>query len=509
MKILSAAQSREADQWTMEQEPIRSIDLMERASKAAVAELCDILPAGAPVAVLCGMGNNGGDGLAIARLLAQEGQTVAVFILRHREAGSPDFEANLKRWKGVVRHLEQEHVEQLPTLLEGYTVWVDAILGAGLERPLRGFLAQAITLMNSIAALKIAIDLPTGLPAEVQGDQGPTQALRVQYTLTFQHPKRSLLHVLCQPWVGQLRVLDIGLSPRYYQQAISADYFAEEQEVKVLYRPRSALAHKGTLGHGLLIAGSPDTPGAALLAAEAMLRGGLGLLTAQVPEQAVTPLLSRLPEAMIARRQGSRLDSLGSYEAVVCGPGLGQDEDAAGLLKNLIQEAQSPLVLDADALNLLAENPTWLAFFKTPVVLTPHPGEWRRLIGEKLDWDYPERLRAFAERHRVYVVLKNSISTVATPGGRLFYTQFGTAALATAGSGDVLAGLVGSLLAQGYEPLEAILGALFLHGKAGRAAGEALATEAVLASDILGHLGEAFRCWSGQVLGRYSGGKLT
>lgn len=496
MKILSASQTREADQFTIKNEPITSLNLMERAARAATQaiERIIMLHPSAPVLVFCGMGNNGGDGLAIARMLHNQQKNVQLYILRHRSEGSPDYEANLKRImeigiKPIAWKPEEDHPE-----LPQEAIIIDAILGSGLQRPLEGFLAQAVQVLNGLSAKgKIAIDIPTGLFADGNAKNDLRKAMAVDYTVTFQHPKRSLLNALCAAVAGEVRVVNIGLSPVFYARAKGNDYYVEAAEVRAMYRPRSANAHKGTLGHALLVAGSENTPGAALLAAEAILRSGCGLLTANVPATAITPLLTRLPEAMLLPRKGSELPRLGTFQGLVCGPGLGTNAEAAQLLKNIIQEADQPLVLDADALNILAENPTWLSFFRTPVILTPHPGEWQRLCGQKWEEDYPDVLRSFAQKYKVFVILKNKITTLATPSGSLFYSQFGSSALATAGAGDVLSGILGSVLTQGYTPLQACLIGLYLHGTAGGKAAREQALETVLASDVLHNLSSAFK----------------
>lgn len=496
MKILSASQTREADQYTIIKEPISSIQLMERAARAATQAIEQIIMdfPSTPVLVFCGMGNNGGDGLAIARMLHEQQKPVQVFLLKHREQGSPDFETNLKRAQELGIAISEWQPDATTPELPHNAIVLDAILGSGLQRPLEGFLAQAVQVLNGLSAkVKIAIDIPTGLFADSNAQNDLRKAMAVHYTVTFQHPKRSLLNAFCANVAGEVRVVDIGLSREFYSSTESRDHYAKAEEIKAMYSPRSTNAHKGTLGHALLIAGSEETPGASLLAAEALLQSGCGLLTANVPTTAITALLTRLPEAMLQPRSGAEIPHLGKYQAIVCGPGLGTEKGEAQLLKKLIQDANQPLVLDADALNLLAENPTWLSFFRVPVILTPHPGEWQRLSGQKWEENYPDVLRAFAIKHGVFVILKNKVSLLATPSGSLFYSQFGSPALATAGSGDVLAGILGSVLAQGYSPLQACLIGLYLHGTAGKNAAREYAQESVIASDIVQGLSGAFR----------------
>ena len=490
MKILSAEQTREADQYTIENEPIASIDLMERAALQATGALLQIFPESA-FAVFCGMGNNGGDGLAMARMLKERGREVIIYIVQHKDQGSEDFETNYSwnEYAGVtLRHLEK--IEDIDESQLADKVIVDAILGSGLNSPLRGFIADVVAYLNGVKQPKVAVDIPTGLFADDNRENDLKLPFRADYTLTFQHPKSSFLHAFTAPFAGDFRVLDIGLLPEFYERASSHDFYLTPGEVLESYKPRSPFAHKGKLGHAYLIAGSRNKAGAAILAAEAASRGGCGLVTANVPETVIPSLNIRCPEVMAHPRDVALRDVLPQFRAVGCGPGLGTDQNATELVKQLLGEAGQPLVLDADALNIIAENKTWLAMATAPKVLTPHPGEWQRLCEEEMDWDYPERLSDFARRYQCYIVLKDARSTIATPGGKQFYCNFGTAALATGGSGDVLTGLLTSLLAQGYEMLEAIALSLYYHGRAAHWCESQYRQEAITARELIKGLTE-------------------
>lgn len=489
MKIFSASQIRAADAATIAEEGISSLALMERAASAATSLLLQISQG--PFIIYCGQGHNGGDGLVMARLLQQKGYRVRVAIFAHSAQPSPDFEANLKAYRALEAPLSQSDVVEALPLPERDETVVDALLGSGLDRPLRGPLADLVRRLNQApAALRCAVDIPTGLPADGPSGEEEDKIFRADHCLSFQWPKRSFFHLEGAPWVGEWHLVDIGLSPKFYRATASSEHYVEAREVAALYRPRSRYTYKNRLGHAYLLAGSEGKAGAALLAAEAALRSGCGLLTAGVPSSTFSAFNQRLPEAMLL--PGSEDPPL-QFTAYGVGPGLSRDGRSKAQLKRLLQEVKQGLVLDAEALNILADNRTWLEFLPPQTILTPHPGECLRLLGKKqFGPDYWEELRQFALRYRCILVMKAFVNTIATPQGELFFTNFGTPALAKGGSGDVFTGIVLSLLAQSYPPLHAVLVGLFLHGSAARAAEAQYATETVLASDISAHLHSAF-----------------
>lgn len=467
---------------------------MERAAKCATEKLVELFPE-SHYAIFCGKGNNGGDGLVMSRLLAEKGFAVQTVIVEHKDQGSDDFEENLtalQAGKAEIHHFKEG--EELNGLVTPRAVIVDAILGSGLDRPLKGFIAEVVEALNRLPFTKVSVDIPTGLFADDNSENQLNKVFKAHHTLTFQHPKRSFLHAKTAPYAGQFHVLDIGLKADFYQQAESQEYFVEAWEVAGFYQPRSKFSYKGSYGHAYLVAGQNDKAGAALLSAEAAMRCGCGLLTANIPEAARVALNTRLPEAMVhLRGEESELLDQG-YSAIGCGPGLGTADAAAKLLKKLIQNAGQPMVLDADALNILSENKTWLPFLKPLTILTPHPGEAKRLLGVKeLGWDYPQLMREFSKKYGVIVVLKDAITSVFAPDGKVFYTDFASPALATAGSGDVLTGIILGLLAQGYPALHATLLGVYLHGTAGKRAAEHGSEEGTLASDLIRALPAVFQ----------------
>ncbi|HVZ56522.1 MAG TPA: NAD(P)H-hydrate dehydratase [Chitinophagaceae bacterium] len=497
MKILDADQIRGWDTYTIQHEPISSIDLMERAASRCVAWLSGQGLLQRPFLVFCGKGNNGGDGLAIARMLAARHCQVSVYILEFGHRGTDDFQANLERLhqQPVPIHYIQDP-GQFP-LPGREAILIDALYGTGLNRPLEGLSADLVNHLNSRGCQIISIDIPSGLPADQPLAGQP--AVRATHTLTFQGYKLAFLVAENAPYIGQPVVLDIGLAPAYYESQDVTYELTDLSRIRLIYRPRSRFAHKGQFGHALLLAGSYGKIGAAVLAARACLRGGAGLLTCQVPSCGYGILQTSLPEAMVMTDFNSsvltRLEGdLSRFDAVGVGPGIGTARETRSLVRDLISSCRAPLVLDADALNSLAANPEWLALVPSGSLLTPHPKEFDRLFGDCPD-DFARLDKALriARDRGLVVILKGHHTLVATPGGKGFFNPTGNPGMATAGSGDVLTGLLTGLLAQGYGPVEAALLGVYLHGLAGDAAASARSEEALIAGDIVEYLGTAYR----------------
>ena len=467
MKILSIGQTRQADQYTIAHEPISSVDLMERAATQVFEWLKPRLNKDHKVKIFCGNGNNGGDGLVVARLLANEGFTSEVFMVRdlRSEADFPSF--------------------------ADHEVIIDALFGSGLNRPIEGLAAELIEYLNRQQAIRVSIDIASGLFADTPSPQGAI--FKPDYTLTFQQPKLAFLMPENDPYVGQLEVLDIQLHPQYLLEVETNNFLVDREMVKPIIHHRPKYSHKGTYGHALLIAGSEGKTGAAILGAKSCLRTGVGLLSVQLPQSAWTPLQTALPEAMIHVD-----DKLEAFNAIGIGPGLGKDDDAQLRLKRLIQDAKVPLVLDADALNILSENKTWLSFLPAKTILTPHPKEFERLFGKtSTSFERLELLRQMAVKYGIIVVLKGAHTATAMPNGAVFFNSTGNPGMATARSGDVLTGMILSLLAQRYTPEEAAVLGVYLHGLAGDFAADAISQEALIASDITENIGKAFSSITG------------
>ena len=498
MKILPVEKIREADAFTIENEPIESIDLMERAASKIYewfVRRCKTKEVS--VKIFCGIGNNGGDGLALARMLYFSGIIPQVFIVRYSDKMSRDCEINFTRLKEEteVPMYDIFSEDDFPQIYDNDII-IDAIFGSGLNRAIDGFTAGLVAHLNKSNAIKIAIDIPSGLFA--CGGQQPTAnsqqpIFKADYTLTFQFPKLAFMFPEYDAFVGKWEVLDIKLHKDFIDNVETLNFYTTEDVVKPIIRKRTKFSHKGTYGHALLVAGSSGKTGAALLAAEACMRTGVGLLTVHLPKDALLPMQVYLPEAMTSIDKSdthcSEIEDILSYTAIGVGPGLGKNDETATFLKKIIQEATQPLVLDADALNIIADNPTWLSFLPDNTILTPHPKEFERLFGKtRNSYERLELQRNMSVIHNVIIVQKGAHTAVTFPNGTCFFNSTGNPGMATAGSGDVLTGIVLSLLAQRYSPQEAALLGVYLHGKAGDVAAEKLGMESMIARDIVGNL---------------------
>lgn len=490
MKILSVEQTREADKFTMQNEPISSLELMERAAQETSKRLLEHY-AGYSFLVFAGPGNNGGDGLVIARHLALQGQDVRLYTLKKASEGSEDFQLNWSRLpqKNLPVSLCPSHLQEIP--LSSDIVVVDALLGSGLGRPLKGKLLKLVQYLNQNPGARVAIDIPTGMRGDHQPSEELEYTFKATHTLTMGHPKPSMLHRDSARLAGYIEVVDIGLDPRFYQQAAGADFYLRQEDIQDWFSPRPLQSYKGTYGHACIWAGSPEKGGAALLAAEAALRSGCGLLSVAVPALMKSAFWTRLPEAM--QLDPEDLLPPTAFQALGCGPGLGKEAGLAERLEKLARE-EIPQVWDADALNHLAENSPWLKDLAGKTVLTPHIGEWKRLTRQaELPQDYPEQLRDYAQKHQLTVVLKDYITIIATSRGELYYTQFGNTALAQGGSGDILTGLLTGLLAQGYAPEKASALAVFLQGRAANLAANGAEEAGLRITDILAQVPQAWK----------------
>lgn len=487
--VLNADQVRKADAHTIAHEPIASIDLMERAARRCVDRLHELYaPSGRRYLVLVGCGNNGGDGLAIARLLAEAGASVRVFLCRYRPDLSPDAETNRQRLAKAGVPLVDPAPGSIPdTPLENEVV-IDALLGTGLDRPLDGWLKHIVAEVNRWPNEVIAIDMPSGLFAEDNAGNDPQAIVQADLVLTFEVPKLALLLPENGPYVGSWQLLSIGLDRGFLHGLGSKQLFVEASDAHALMPARARTAHKGTFGHALLVAGSSGKAGAAILAAKACARSGAGLITVCVPSDLQTTIHVSLPEAMTIRDVFDQRTST-AYSAIGIGPGMGRGTDETRLLKRLIQEADVPLVLDADALYLLSENRTWLAFLPKRTVLTPHPKEFDRLTGPTATgFERLARARDFAVRFGVVIVLKGAHTAICAPDGTVYFNPTGNVGMAKGGSGDALTGVITGLLAQGLEPVTAAVLGVYAHGLAGDLAAKELGIDGLLPSDLIGHL---------------------
>jgi ADP-dependent NAD(P)H-hydrate dehydratase / NAD(P)H-hydrate epimerase len=492
MKILSASQIRALDAHTIQNEPIRSVDLMERAARAFVKWWCARLDNQRQVVVLCGKGNNGGDGLAIGRLLSEKGYGVSVYVVQYTESGSDDFLANLERLRNCLPVHSISSQADIPGLSSNCIV-IDALLGSGLSRPVSGLLQEVVQAINESPAQVVSVDIASGLYADQPNNQQDA-IIRPDHTVSFQLPKLAFMMPRNGPMIGDWHVVDIGLSQSFIDQADTPYYFTDFETAQSLVRKREKFSHKGTFGHALLIAGSFGKMGAAQLSGKACLRAGVGLLTMHVPRCGYTIMQIALPEAMtsvdIHEQIISTLPGLGSYSGIGLGPGLGKEPQTLHALEELLEHTQAPMVWDADALNLLSENQELLKKIPEDTILTPHPKEFERLAGKSPnDYDRLELARQFAREHRVIVCLKGAHTAIILSDGTVHFNSTGNAGMATGGSGDVLTGIITALLAQKYAPQDAARLGVYQHGVAGDRAACARSKVAMTASDIVENLG--------------------
>ncbi|MBP6730733.1 MAG: NAD(P)H-hydrate dehydratase [Chitinophagales bacterium] len=496
MKILSAQQIRQLDKYTIAKERIASINLMERAAAKFTDQLISFVNSDSDISIFCGLGNNGGDGLAVARQLLARGYTnISVFVVMHGKNKSPDFEINESRLKESLPITYISNSKQIPRLKTG-TVIIDALFGSGLNRRVEGIAAEVISAINKSKAKVISIDVPSGLFCDKLNDPNDT-IVKSTLTLTFHAPKFSFLLAANGKYVPKFRVLDIGLSKANADKMDSTNYLIDDNFIYGLLKPRSKFSHKGTYGHALIIAGGYGKIGAAVLSVKAALRSGAGLVTSVLPQCGYEIMQLSNPEAMVVTSGENELGEilgLDKFSAIGIGPGIGTEKDVVGFFQNLLKASRAPMVLDADALNILSEYKSLLKLLPGNSILTPHPGEFKRLVG---DWiDDMEKLKkqvAFSKKYKVVVVLKGANTSVSSATGQLYFNSTGNAGMAKGGSGDVLTGIITSLLAQKYTPLHAALLGVYVHGLAGDLAREEFGYTAMNASDIIAALPAAFK----------------
>ncbi len=495
MKIFTSNQIRELDKYTIENEPITSLDLMERASRTLTRAITCLWSATTPVVVFAGPGNNGGDALAVARMLAEQDYLVSVYLFNISDSLSVDCAANKRRLQDCRRVKEFIEVTQEfdPPVLDSSMLVIDGLFGSGLNKPLAGGFASLVKYINSSSAQVASIDVPSGLMTENNNYNVRANIIRATTTLTLQQPKLSFLFAENYPFVGQLRILDIRLSQDGMDKIETPYAIIEESLVRSLLKKRNPFAHKGQMGNALIVAGSYCMAGAAVLATKACLRAGVGKVTIDTPHCNISILQSSVPEAIV--RTGTEetifADPLDTdeYDALGIGPGLGQSEQTAIALISQLRAAQCPTVVDADAINILAKHRAWMQQLPKGIILTPHPKEFDRLEGHSADsFERLSKARNLAARIKGYVILKGHYTAVCMPDGRTLFNATGNAGMATAGSGDVLTGIITGLLAQGYKPQEACFLGVYLHGMAGDLAASELGEESLIASDIIAFL---------------------
>lgn len=500
MKIFTAAQIHELDNYTITHEPIKSIDLMERAAKTITRAIMDEWTDRTPMVIFAGPGNNGGDALAVARLLAEENYKVSVYLFNIHNKLSDDCAANKQRLIDSKRvgHFTEVTLNFDPPELTEDMVVLDGLFGSGLNKPLIGGFASLVKYINQCPAKVVSIDIPSGLMCEDNTYNIHSNIIRADLTLTLQQKKLSMMMADCQKYIGRLRVLDIRLSKEYIDKTEANCRILEEQDVRRLLMPRDDFAHKGAMGNALIIAGSYGMAGAAVLATRACLRSGVGKVTVHTPRRNYLVMQTAVPEAVMQMDHeetyfSESVDST-DFDALGIGPGLGLVENTAIALIGQIRRTSCPIVADADALNILANHQAWMQQLPSGIIMTPHPKEFDRMAGSTSNNDYERLIRAqqMAEHIKGYIILKGHHSALCMPDGHIVFNATGNSGMATAGSGDVLTGILTALLARGYDKGTACQLGMYLHGLAGDLAAKEVGKESLVASDIIQFLPKAF-----------------
>mgnify|MGYP000752598274 CR=1 FL=1 len=499
MKIISSTQLKELDKYTIAKEPVASIDLMERAAEELTRAITHRWDTSFHIVVFAGPGNNGGDALAVARMLSKQNYHVEVFLFNTKGKLSEECQTNLERLKecGSVYFTEVSTQFDPPVLTERHLV-VDGLFGSGLNKPLNGGFAAVVKYINSSPAMVVAIDIPSGLMGEENTFNVKSNIIRADVTFSLQLPKLAFLFAENTEFVGEWELLDIQLSEEGIEETETNYEMLEIEEIRSLIKPRKQFAHKGNFGHALLIAGSKGMAGASVLAARACLRSGVGLLTVHAPICNNDILQTSAPEAMVETDASENYFAVPTdtddYQAVGIGPGLGRNEETEAALIEQLEHCQTPVVLDADALNILANHRHTLTHLPKGSILTPHPKELERLTGKCQD-SYERLMKAceLARAAHVHIILKGAYSAIITPEGKCYFNPTGNPGMATGGSGDVLTGVILALLAQGYPTEEAAKIGTYIHGLAGDIAQKKQGMIGLIASDIITCLPTAWR----------------
>lgn len=498
MKIFNTGLIKYIDAGTIEVQNITSVQLMERAAEALYNSLIDLIDNKKSIQVFCGPGNNGGDAIALSGILMQNGYRVKTIVCDFSDKRSEDATYELNKLisaypENTIILSDYNQISALPKT----DYIIDGLFGSGLNRPLQGDYQKVVSWINKSESYKISIDISSGLFGEDNSTNNPASIVRADLVLTLQMPKLCFMLQENEAFIKDWKIVDIGLD-RDIIKSMPTDFeFVQGEDLSVLLKVRPKFSHKGSYGKCLLIAGCKGMAGAAILASKAAVRGGAGLVYSRVPEELYNILQTSVNEAIVETYSNDCFysnDDAVKWNAIAVGPGLGKSQNKTESLKKLLFTGSNNIVLDADAINMIAEDKTLLACMSSNAILTPHPGEYDRLRGKKFLNSF-ERLAdavEFAKDHSVFVILKGAYTSVITPEGKCFFNSTGNPGMATGGSGDVLTGILLSLLAQGYKIVDACLLAVYLHGLSGDIALNNQSQESLAAGDIIENLGLAF-----------------
>lgn len=495
MKILSADLIRKADRNTIVNEPIKSIDLMERASRAFVDWFESNFDRKNKVFVFCGTGNNGGDGLAISRMLSFGKWEITTITVVKSAKQSQDFMINYLKLAEVRNIDNVEKKNDLDFEIQKDDIVIDAIFGSGLTRLVKGIYADTINYINESGATIISVDVPSGLFIDTISPK--KSIIKADHVLSFQLPKLAFLLPENGEYVKNWSMVDIGLNAKFIDNQNSNFEYIDRNLAKGLIMPRSRFAHKTDFGRILLMAGAWGKMGAAVLCSRACVKSGAGLVTAHVPLCGYQIVQTAIPEVMVSTDFSERflisIPDVTSYDAIGIGPGIGTHIDTYEVIAQLLSNYKKPIVLDADALNIIADEQSFMKLLPEGSILTPHPGEFKRMVGFwNDDFERLEQQIEISKEYKVFIVLKGAHTSISTPDGRVYFNSTGNPGMASGGSGDVLTGIITALLGQKYTPEHASVLGVYLHGLAADIAVEYMGEESLSASDIIDYLPEAF-----------------
>lgn len=484
MYLYTVNQIQSWDQFTIQNEPISSIMLMERAAISFTKWLLNNYSSKNPVVIFAGNGNNGGDALAVGRLLRNLRFDVTIYSIQLNNNLTEDCLTNLKKLHGKYQKITSEKDFQSIVPCTDNTLVIDGIFGSGLTRPVEGSFQSILKKINLLNGIKISIDIPSGLYCDVINNEGDT-IFEADQVISFQIPKRSFLFPENKRYVKSFELVDIGLAKNYNET--SNWKFIESKDINI--PSRNKFSHKGTFGHALIIAGSKGKMGAAILSSKAALKSGCGLVTCHLPQSGNDIFQTSFPEAMTTQSKGkdiiSDLPNLNNFKSIGIGPGLGTDTETKQMLYKLLKSCVVPMVIDADALNIISEE-NWIKDIPENSIITPHPKEFERLFGKTMNsLETFELQMKMSKKFKIYIIKKGAYTSISTPEGDLFFNSTGTPGMATAGSGDVLTGIITSLLAQGLSHKQAAISGVFIHGQAGDAAAKKIGVQSMIASDLI------------------------
>ncbi|MDO6759536.1 NAD(P)H-hydrate dehydratase [Tamlana sp. 2_MG-2023] len=497
MKIFSKEQIYAGDKLTSERQKISSVELMERAG-VQIFNWMHLRMQGAqvPIHIFCGIGNNGGDGLVIARHLIIHGYNVKTYIVDYSNKRSDDFLAHYERLKGVTKSWPEpiHAVGDFPEI-GPKDIIVDAIFGIGLNRPVSNWVKELFMHFRKSKAFTLAVDVPSGLFTD-KAVENENDVVWAGFTLSFASPKLIFFLPDTAKYTAQWEILDIGLDPEFLLTTETEAEFIGKAEVLPNYMPRERFSHKGDFGHALIIGGSYGKIGAVTLTARATLSAGAGLVTTLIPKCGYNAMQASFPEAMVITDSDEEKITKINYNieptVIAFGIGAGTDEQTIKAFETFLKANKAPLVIDADGLNMLSKKKNLLKYLPENSILTPHPKELERLIGVwKDDFQKLDKVKAFTKKYKVILIIKGAYS-ITVFNDKLFVNSTGNPGLATAGSGDVLTGIITGLLAQGYHPSVAAIFGTYLHGKSADFAAMELGFQSLIASHIIEFLGDAF-----------------